>query len=275
MLRGINYSLICKLFYYICRCWFGLTLKNLKDLKSLFVDLGSETPNDTERHFYFMKNENYFVIQGWMINELKLKGNDLLVFSIIYGFSQDGETEFTGSIKYLCECLSCSRPTVSNSLKTLCESGLIIKSDLIVNGVLFHRYKISLQGVKNFYGGSKETLQGGSKISLHNNTINNNIVNSIDIKKKNFGLSLTPFVEKYGREMLANFYNYWTEPNKSNTKLRFENEKFWDLNRRLSTWVGKEKSFAKKEKPNMRTTNEVFDELINGGNFSKPKPFEL
>ena len=35
-----------------------------------------------------IKNENYVVIQGWMVNELNLKGNDLMVYAIIYGFTQ-------------------------------------------------------------------------------------------------------------------------------------------------------------------------------------------
>ena len=43
-----------------------------------------------------IKNENFILIQGWMINNLKLSGNDLLVYAIIYGFTQDGEQWFEG-----------------------------------------------------------------------------------------------------------------------------------------------------------------------------------
>jgi len=32
------------------------------------------------------------------------------------------------------------------------------------------------------------------------------------------------------------FIDYWTEPNKSNTKMRFELEKTWSLKSRLSRW---------------------------------------
>tara|TARA_R100000655_G_scaffold4623_3_gene14947 strand:+ start:1013 stop:1774 length:762 start_codon:yes stop_codon:yes gene_type:complete len=42
------------------------------------------------------------------------------------------------------------------------------------------------------------------------------------------------------------FVDYWTEANKSGTKMRFEMEKTWDLKRRLSRWVNS--SFNKKEK---------------------------
>ena len=117
-----------------------------------------------------MKDENYILIPGWAINQLQLKGNNLMVYSIIYGFSQDGETEFTGSLQYLCDCLSVSKPTVINSLKELVALGHIKKRVDTLNGVVFNRYKVSLPVVKNFNGGSKESLLGGSKESLHNNT---------------------------------------------------------------------------------------------------------
>ena len=35
-----------------------------------------------------IQNEKYITIQGWMVNELNLKGNSLIIYSIIYGFSQ-------------------------------------------------------------------------------------------------------------------------------------------------------------------------------------------
>ena len=124
-----------------------------------------------------MRDENYIVIPGWAINRLHLKGNDLMIYSIIFGFSQDGESEYTGSIQYLCDCLSVSKPTVINSLKSLVNQGFLIKRVENVNGVIFNRYKISLLVVKNLYGGSKESLLGGSKESLHNNKDTNTIQN--------------------------------------------------------------------------------------------------
>ena len=33
-----------------------------------------------------VRDENHIVIQGFMINELNLKGTELLVYAIIYGF---------------------------------------------------------------------------------------------------------------------------------------------------------------------------------------------
>ena len=67
-----------------------------------------------------IKDENYYQIQGWMINRLGLKGVSLSVYAIIYGFSQDGENEYTGSLQYLCDfCGGVSKPTIINALKSL------------------------------------------------------------------------------------------------------------------------------------------------------------
>ena len=46
----------------------------------------------------------------------------------------------------------------------------------------------------------------------------------------------------YPKEMLAKFFDYWSEPNPSNTKMRKELEKTWSLTRRLKTWADRDLS---------------------------------
>lgn len=36
-----------------------------------------------------MKKGSYLTIQDWMVTDLHLKGNELLAYALIYGFSQD------------------------------------------------------------------------------------------------------------------------------------------------------------------------------------------
>lgn len=81
-----------------------------------------------------VKNENYLVIQGWMVNELGLKGNELVLYALIYGFSQDGEQGFRGSIQYLMDWTNSSRKTVYNLLKSLEEKNLIRKIEATLEG---------------------------------------------------------------------------------------------------------------------------------------------
>lgn len=127
-------------------------------------------------------NKDYIVVQGWMINDLNLNGNELLAYALIYGFTKDGESEYTGSINYLSNWLNCTRKTAINVLQDLVSKNLIKKTQIEVNKVIFNKYSIITpvvqnlhQGsVKNTLGGSIETALGGSvKITPNNTNINN------------------------------------------------------------------------------------------------------
>lgn len=48
---------------------------------------------------------------------------------------------------------------------------------------------------------------------------------------------LRPYVNIYGREMINSFYSYWSETNRSNTKMRFELQPTFEISRRLTTWA--------------------------------------
>jgi len=52
-------------------------------------------------------------------------------------------------------------------------------------------------------------------------------------------------LDKYDAEMLDEFIMYWTEPNKSQTKVRWEAEKFFHVGRRLATWAKRSNSWNK------------------------------
>ncbi|MDX9789299.1 MAG: hypothetical protein GX158_12080 [Bacteroidales bacterium] len=56
--------------------------------------------------------------------------------------------------------------------------------------------------------------------------------------------------EIYPKEMLQKFISYWTEKNKSKTKMRFELEKTFEISRRLTTWASRDKNYNKLKKDN-------------------------
>jgi len=72
-------------------------------------------------------------------------------------------------------------------------------------------------------------------------------------KCADFKKSLEPFLAKYGRDMLNEFYLYWTEPTKGNTKLKFELQKTWDVERRLLRWANND--FNKQTQPSSQPKN--------------------
>ena len=75
-------------------------------------------------------------------------------------------------------------------------------------------------------------------------------------RKKQFYESLVPYVEKYGKEMIREFYDYWSEMNRSETAMRFEQQPTWVTKRRLSTWANREKNYKSNGTTNRTTDQE-------------------
>lgn len=150
-----------------------------------------------------IKNENFIAIQGYMVKELGLTGNELIAYALIYGFSQDSESEFKGSLNYVAEWLNCSKTTAFNLLNKLADDGFIKKTEKTINGVKFCNYsavkpddeelkKIKLRKQirkekekaersskklntcsKKYNGCSKNLNEGVQKVDTHNNNIDN------------------------------------------------------------------------------------------------------
>ena len=59
----------------------------------------------------------------------------------------------------------------------------------------------------------------------------------IEQRKEKFRKELSFFTDKYSPYMIESFFDYWSEMNKSGTKMRFENEKTWELSKRLARWA--------------------------------------
>lgn len=75
-----------------------------------------------------------------------------------------------------------------------------------------------------------------------------NIKNNIEERKLKFADALKPFLDEYGRELLNDFYFYWTEHGEHDKKLRFEKEKTFGISQRLRTWFSRNpKQYQKQE----------------------------
>ena len=60
-------------------------------------------------------------------------------------------------------------------------------------------------------------------------------------RKEEFYNSLIPYVDRYGKDMVRDFFDYWSEMNKSRTKMRYEKQETWEVALRLATWSKREK----------------------------------
>lgn len=206
-------------------------------------------------------DKNYIVIQSFMVSELGLKGNELLIYAIIFGFSQTAGQAFYGSLTYLESWTNSTRPTVISSLKSLVEKGLIEKGEQTINGVKRCSYRVnnstdepSQEVVKNFNGDSKKTLQGvvknfngGSKKTLPNNILYNIVDNIVDN-------NIVENAEKHDMKVITEIVDYLNEkahkkykPNSKTTRRHINarlNEGYTlsdfkqVIDNRCATWLG-------------------------------------
>ena len=128
-----------------------------------------------------IKNENYIQIQGWMVNKLKLKGAELIIYAIIYGFSQDGQSKFTGSLQYLADWTNSTKQNCINHLKFLLEKDLIEKEEIEINNNKYCKYNVKLDTIQNFCIGSQKNCMGSQNFCTNN--IDYNIENNTNIDK--------------------------------------------------------------------------------------------
>lgn len=143
-----------------------------------------------------------------MVNRLKLKGNELLLYAIIYGFSQDEKSSYEGSLSYISKSINASRRSVISLLNRLSEKNLIIKyvskdgneyqhnpeeKERILNGG-----EISSLGKKIHSSSENNSLFDSEKTAPNNNTSNNNKISNDDI---DFDKLLKYLNEKTGKKM--------------------------------------------------------------------------
>lgn len=140
------------------------------------------------------KRENFIQVQGFAIVDLKLSGNELLCYSLIYGFSQDRESEFAGSLSYIASALNVTKANAKAILDRLINKGLIEKRDILENGVKLCRYQINNTPVTETitppllkqYRPVTETIPNNNTNNIFDNIEDNNPPINIPPKKFNF-----------------------------------------------------------------------------------------
>ena len=153
-----------------------------------------------------VKDTNYYVVQAWMVTRLGLKGLEKDLFAIIYGFSQEDESEFHGSLNYLSELTGYTKNRICDTLKHLTDINYIEKNVIEFNAIKKCSYRVNreilttqdrpkdLDGkskshTKNLDGHTKD-LDGKSKSHTKDldvyisNTKNNKKVNKKDVREK-------------------------------------------------------------------------------------------
>ena len=194
-----------------------------------------------------VQNNNFITLQGWMVSELNLKGNELLVFAIIHGFSQDGESQFNGSLQYLANWTNSTKQGVLKNLKSLIEKGYIIKNEIVKGSFKFCTYNTNYKKFTSI----KQSLTA-IKQSLTNNIVDNidTLNNSVTYIKGSSTRQFTPptleEVENYCKDRnnsvdAKKFFDYYSVNDWCDSK----GNKVKNWKQKLITWEKKENSIKK------------------------------
>lgn len=183
-----------------------------------------------------------FTVQAWQNGKIGVERYELKgLFMDICGYYWVQDCHMTLPL------LEKKFPNDKNMIKELIDLGILkherrhnrIEVEFLVNQRLLLNEKRKVRQDAGSKGGK-------AKAKLKQNPSykdNNKDKIDIELRKTSFASSLEPFLKIYGRNMLNEFFKYWTEPNKSKSKFRAELEKTWDVERRLETWARNDKNF--------------------------------
>lgn len=152
--------------------------------------------------------------------------NNMLIDGYFYNTSENIERDTT-----------LSRHMQSVAIKILKDKGFIETKLQGIPATL--HFKIFDDKIINFL---KTSCQKNTKLDVKKLKTNNNkqIKNKKDILTREQEFTEKVFMSNLSSEVCQDFVDYWTERNKSGTKMKFEMQKTFDIKRRLSRWVKNE-----------------------------------
>lgn len=216
-------------------------------------------------------NRNWYaVITADILYNKQLSDKQKLLIAVISNLSNEKGYCFASN-QYLADVLDCDKLTISRHISAIEKLGLISKVIILDdNGAIKHRVLTPIHAVGN-HGvftessigvaandnmGIDENVNYNNK-EYKNKYKKNNICGGIDfnsdilIRMEEFEMNVNK-IEMPGLtpEIRENFISYWTETNKTGKKMRFEAERFFDLKKRISTFIKNDrKSWKSKNIP--------------------------
>lgn len=226
---------------------------------------------------YEVSSDNYITIKAFMVNELHLSGNELIVYAVIYGFSQDGSSWFTGSRKYLAAWCQTSEKSVTHNLKKLLDAGLIERRTHYERGCTINDYRAIRsarhRGEETSLGGKKVPSTGeesspvrGEESSPHTIEVDN-LVDTIDIVPQNdSGSGSIAAIIDYLNERVGTHYTYHNKSINGLINARLSEGFTIDdfktvVDNKVAEWTGTE--WAKFLRPKTLFAPSHFEEYLN------------
>ena len=208
-------------------------------------------------------NPSYYAIIPADVRYAKIKPHAKLLYGEITALSNK-EGYCFASNKYFANLYGVTKNTISLWIKQLALNNFItytiIKKD---NQIVQRRITIIKKD------GRGDVINDDYNIMKDNTTINKSIkIAPLDFRRMKFGTEVSDMSSEINMtvEESNKFLNYWTEENRSGTKMRYELEKTWSLKSRLLRWNNNTRFQTDSKKSKVRKQFESFNkakELIN------------
>ena len=213
---------------------------------------------------HLLSSSSFLIVNKRLAKQVGLKGAILLadLISKEEYFLANGMTDgwFFNTAKNIEEDTCLTSHQQRKAIKRLKDLGII--ETKVVGIPAKQHFKIIENKLLSYFNTSceesaKQVVKKTQTINKNNNNNNNN--NNISNRRDEFVFEVLSF--DYDESILNGFIDYWTEPNKSNTKMKYELQKTWETKRRIKTWANNQKKWDK-PKSNIKTMSKL-DAQIN------------
>jgi hypothetical protein len=207
-----------------------------------------------------MENPNYYATLSAEVRyDNRLRPNVKLMYAEITALCNMNRECFASN-RYFSELYDKSKGSISGWISELVKYGYVSVE---------YTYKVGTKEIEYRYikilkGGISENKHTLLKKTLKNNTtsINNTSISiNISNRRESFIFEIMSF--DYDKNILEGFIDYWTEPNKSKTKMKFELQNTWSTNLRLKNWAKNQKKWNKPTESNKNKLTKNIEDMKN------------
>jgi hypothetical protein len=216
---------------------------------------------------HLLSSSAFLIVNKQLAKQVGLKGAVLLadLISKEEYFIAKGMTDgwFFNTAKNIEKDTCLTTHQQSKAIKMLEELGVIEtkvvgvpakKHFKIIENKLLSFFNTSFKETDKQVYKKQKTINKNKEIKINNNTISN--------RRDKFVSEVLSF--DYEESILNGFIDYWTEPNKSNTNMKFELNKTWETKRRLKTWAANQKKWDKPKTKTMSKIDMQLNEYLKG-----------
>tara|TARA_Y100000310_G_scaffold320685_1_gene377378 strand:+ start:1265 stop:1975 length:711 start_codon:yes stop_codon:yes gene_type:complete len=201
-----------------------------------------------------IKNKNYTTISNHLFKDktISLKAKGLMAY--LLSLPSDWDLSINGIVA----CSKEGRRAIGNTITELINTGYIERIQIRDKGKFIgYDYFVFEQPKCCFAATDNAETDNSIQISKEviKERINKNTLSMQDKISEKFRAEVFNYTnllsretgKPYPKEIVNNFYDYWSEPNKSKTKERWQLQPTFEIGRRLKTWAKREKGFSKKQ----------------------------